>query len=84
MRDGVSLTQHRQMRPLALPSEIMRLENLHGYLKFPGPFPVTEIKLRYVDRPASAERFIPRKDAPHPERNGYAGGRNPGPGNHLY
>ncbi len=61
MRDGVSLTQHRQMRPLALPSEIMRLENLHGYLKFPGPFPVTEIKLRYVDRPASAERFVPRE-----------------------
>ncbi len=62
MRDGVSLTQHRQMRPLALPSEIMRLENLHGYLKFPGPFPVTGIKLRYVDRPASAERFVPRED----------------------
>ncbi len=74
MRDGVSLTQHRQMRPLALPSEIMRLENLHGYLKFPGPFPVTGIKLRYVDRPASAERFVPREgdaaaagaDAPPP------------------
>ncbi len=61
MRDGVSLTQHRQMRPLALPSEIMRLENLHGYLKFPGPFPVTDIKLRYVDRPAAAERFVPRE-----------------------
>ena len=62
MRDGVSLTQHRQMRPLALPSEIMRLENLHGYLKFPGPFPVASIKLRYVDRPASAERFVARED----------------------
>ncbi|MCY4440481.1 MAG: type IV secretion system DNA-binding domain-containing protein, partial [Deltaproteobacteria bacterium] len=62
MRDGVSLTQHRQMRPLALPSEIMRLENLHGYLKFPGPFPVTEIKLRYVDRPASTERFVARAE----------------------
>jgi len=75
MRDGVSLTQHRQMRPLALPSEIMRLENLHGYLKFPGPFPVTGIRLRYVNRPASAERFVPRRtdaaqaapDAPPPE-----------------
>ena len=62
MRDGVSLTQHRQMRPLALPSEIMRLENLHGYLKFPGPFPVASIELRYVDRPASAERFVARED----------------------
>ena len=62
MRDGVSLTQHRQMRALALPSEIMRLENLHGYLKFPGPFPVASIELRYVDRPASAERFVARED----------------------
>ncbi len=64
MRDGVSLTQHRQLRPLALPSEIMRLENLHGFLKFPGPFPVAGIKLRYVDRPASAERFVPRRAEP--------------------
>ena len=67
MRDGVSLTQHRQMRPLALPSEIMRLENLHGYLKFPGPFPVTSIRLKYVNRPASAERFVPREEAPQPD-----------------
>ena len=65
MRDGVSLTQHRQMRPLALPSEIMRLENLRGYLKFPGPFPVTSIRLKYVNRPAAAERFVARaEDAP--------------------
>ncbi len=65
MRDGVSLTQRRQMRPLALPSEIMRLENLHGYLKFPGPFPVTSIRLKYVKRPPAAERFVARaEDAP--------------------
>ena len=82
MRDGVSLTQHRQMRPLALPSEIMRLDNLHGYLKFPGPFPVTEIKLRYVARPASAERFVPREtdaaaagaESPPPEAEPDGGG----------
>ena len=60
MRDGVSLTQRREMRPLALPSEIMRLGNLHGYLKFPGPWPVAAIELRYVDRPPSAERFVAR------------------------
>ena len=62
MRDGVSLTQHRQMRPLALPSEIMRLENLHGYLKFPGPFPVTSIRLKYVKRPPTAEQFVARAE----------------------
>jgi len=39
----------------------MRLENLHGYLKFPGPLPVASIRLRYVNRPATAARFAPRE-----------------------
>ena len=60
IRDGVSLTPRRELRALALPSEIMRLPNLHGYLKFPGPLPVASIRLKYVSRPASAERFVPR------------------------
>ena len=60
IRDGVSLTPRRELRALALPSEIMRLPNLEGYLKFPGPLPVASIKLKYVVRPASAERFLPR------------------------
>ena len=62
IRDGVSLTPRRELRALALPSEIMRLENLEGYLKFPGPFPVASIRLRYVKRPAAAERFVPREE----------------------
>ena len=61
IRDGVSLTPRRELRSLALPSEIMRLPNLEGYLKFPGPLPVASIKLKYVVRPASAERFVPRE-----------------------
>ena len=61
IRDGVSLTPRRELRALALPSEIMRLENLSGYLKFPGPFPVASIRLNYVSRPKAAERFVPRK-----------------------
>ena len=62
IRDGVSLTPRRELRALALPSEIMRLANLEGYLKFPGPFPVASIRLKYVSRPKAAERFVPRKD----------------------
>ena len=61
IRDGVSLTPRRELRALALPSEIMRLENLSGYLKFPGPYPVASIRLKYVHRPAAAERFVPRE-----------------------
>ena len=60
IRDGVSLTPRRELRSLALPSEIMRLENLHGYLKFPGPWPVASIELDYVKRPKLAERYVPR------------------------
>ena len=67
MRDGVSLTERREMRPLALPSEIMRLENLHGYLKFPGPWPVASIRLDYVERPRAAESFIPREGVALPQ-----------------
>ena len=70
IRDGVSLTPKRELRALALPSEIMRLENLHGYLKFPGPLPVASIRLKYVARGAAAARFVPREDD----------GREPPPG----
>ena len=64
MRDGVSLTPRRELRPLALASEIMRLPSLHGYLKFPGPFPVAQIELDYVHRPPMAARFVARKEIP--------------------
>ena len=67
IRDGVSLTPRRELRALALPSEIMRLENLHGYLKFPGPWPVASIKLDYVKRPKIADRYVPRAPEGHRE-----------------
>ena len=60
IRDGVSLTPRRELRALALPSEIMRLPNLEGYLKFPGPFPVASIRLKFVERRATGERFVAR------------------------
>ena len=64
IRDGVSMTPRRELRALALPSEIMQLANLHGYLKLPGPLPVAEIELKYVKRSRSAARFTPRAEAP--------------------
>ena len=77
IRDGVSLTPRRELRSLALPSEIMRLPNLEGYLKFPGPLPVASIRLKYVSRPASAERFAPREgDGAPPANEDGAGGRD--------
>ena len=63
IRDGVSLTPKRELRALALASEIMQLQSLHGWLRFPGPLPVAPIRLDYVKRPKAAERFVPRCDA---------------------
>ena len=60
-RDGVTLTPKRELQSLALPSEIMRLPNLSGYIKLPGPFPVAHIRLKYMRRPKNAPRFVPRK-----------------------
>ena len=61
IRDGVSLTPKRELRALALASEIMQLPSLHGYLRFPGPLPVARIRLGYVTRPKAAERFVARQ-----------------------
>ncbi len=59
-RDGVTLTPKRELQALALPSEIMRLPNLTGYLKLPGPHPVARFKLDYVKRPRVAPQFVAR------------------------
>jgi len=61
-RDGVTLGARRALHPLVLPAEVARLENLSGYLKFPGPRPVARIALRYRKRPKIAERFVPREE----------------------
>ena len=58
----MSLTPRRELRALALPADIMRLPNLQGFLKFPGAHPVASIRLRPVDRPVVAPRFVPRDD----------------------
>ena len=73
IRDGVSLTPRRELRALALPSEIMRLANLEGYLKFPGPFPVASIRLKYVARSKAAERFVVREGDEAEPRSGVDG-----------
>lgn len=46
-RDGDSFISQRRDRFVVLPSEIMRLPNLKGYLRIPGDFPVTLIEQTY-------------------------------------
>ena len=61
-RDGVTLSARRDLRSLVLPAEVARLENLAGYVKFPGAWPVARIRLKYTARPKVAERFEARAD----------------------
>ena len=59
---GVTLSTKREERPLVLPSEVSRLENLSGYIKLPGALPVTRIRLKYKKRQRIAERFLPKAE----------------------
>ena len=59
---GVTLSTRREERPLVLPSEVSRLENLSGYIKLPGSWPVARIRLKYRKRGIVAARFVPRPD----------------------
>ena len=56
----------------------MRLPNLDGYLKFPGPFPVASIRLKYVARPKTAERFVARDGDGAEPRSGVEGSDSDG------
>tara|TARA_R110002095_G_scaffold216176_2_gene212378 strand:+ start:79 stop:1785 length:1707 start_codon:yes stop_codon:yes gene_type:complete len=50
MRDGVSLNQQKSRRRLVLPTEVAQLPDLTCYLKFPGKFPISKLKMSYHDR----------------------------------
>ncbi|MFH4113454.1 type IV secretion system DNA-binding domain-containing protein, partial [Acinetobacter baumannii] len=46
-RDGDSFITQRRERFIVLPSEIMKLPDLTGYLRVPGDYPVTKITQKY-------------------------------------
>ena len=61
-RDGVSINRTHHMHKVALPSEIQNLDDLEAYLRIPGNFPVTKIKLDYVDYEETNEPIVLRED----------------------
>lgn len=62
IRDGVSLSKDKTVRPLILDAEIQRLNPLEGYLKFSGNMPVAKVKLKCKDRKEMAVRFVAREN----------------------
>lgn len=57
MRDGVSLNKQKSRRRLVLPTEVALLPDLTCYLKFPGKFPISKLKMSYHDRKDFNEAF---------------------------
>jgi len=58
MRDGVSLTEQQKIRPLISATDIMTLNNLESYLKFPRNLPATKISFKFRSYPKINEPFI--------------------------
>ena len=60
MRDGVSLNQQTKRTPLVLPTEMTLLKDFEAFVRLPGKYPVTRLKIPLVKRPEQAPEFIPR------------------------
>ena len=47
VRDGVSISEHRQMKPVVSANDIMALDNLEAYLSLLGNTPVARVEFEY-------------------------------------
>lgn len=81
-RDGVSVRTQRNLRKVVLPSQIMRLPDMAGYLIVPGEYPVAKVKMRFEKPAQNQPAFIRRKgnDGLYGPAvaSAAAGGSNPG------
>lgn len=64
VRDGITISRQTKERQVVLPSEIAQLDDLEGFLKLKGSYPVSKVKMKYVDYPKKHPGFIPREDEP--------------------
>ncbi len=60
IRDGVSLNQQTYTKPIILPTEVQNLKDLAAYIKLPGDYPITKIKMDYQ---AFEERTLAFKES---------------------
>jgi len=64
MRDGVNLSRTQVTRPLIMPTEIVNLPNLTGFLRFGRSLPVVKFVDRYNEGKALAAAFVERMASP--------------------
>ncbi len=60
MRDGVSLAARNELRPIVLPTEIMSLPDLDGYIRLPQGFPVSRFSIQPNKTPIIAKAVVER------------------------
>jgi type IV conjugative transfer system coupling protein TraD len=58
IRDGISIGSQRVTSPIVFAPEIMTLNDLHCYLRFPGSYPITLLNLKLEPRRKIAHGFI--------------------------
>ena len=66
--DGISIGTQRLTRPLVSPAEVMELPDLTAYLRVPAPVPITQLVLRYQNRPKIAAGFLLRESVSRPQK----------------
>jgi type IV conjugative transfer system coupling protein TraD len=64
MRDGVNLSRVQVTRPLVMPTEVMNLPNLTGYLRFGRDLPVIRFRDRYLKADSIQPGFVERHAPP--------------------
>lgn len=60
MRSGISISNQRYQKQIISASEIMQLNDLESFIRLPGLFPLTKVKLKFKTRSKIAEPIIPR------------------------
>lgn len=64
MRDGVNLSSHSKVSPVVSATEIQSLDTHQAFVKVPGNFPITKIKLSYQAVPKICESFLKKEEDP--------------------
>lgn len=64
MRDGVSLSEQKQTKLVVSGSQIIMLNDLEAYLKFPQDLPVTKIKFDYQEIENVTQPFVMSRHNP--------------------
>jgi type IV conjugative transfer system coupling protein TraD len=62
MRDGVNLSSHSKVSPVVSATEIQSLDTHQAFVKVPGNFPITKIKLSYQAVPKICEPFLKKNE----------------------